>query len=249
VDEQVFRGGLTEVVRRGDRLYRPARPWSPTALDLLGHIRRAGFEGAPEPFGLESGFEVLAWIEGTVEDTSGQEHDLETVRAAAQLLRRYHDATAGFDAGGREWQFPAEEPPEVILHGDPAPYNCVFRDKRPVAWIDFDCAHPGPRLKDVAYGAYRFCLIREPLESVDENDVGRVLAFVDAYRLGDEERARLPEAMAARLRWLAALIRTGASAGDRAFAAHLAAGDADLYEQHAETIERSQAMRRALERP
>jgi hypothetical protein len=181
VNEQVFRGGLNEVVRRGDRLYRPARPWSSAVLDLLDHIRRVGFEGAPEPFGLVSGFEVLGWIEGTVKDAKGQEHDLDAVRAAARLLRRYHDATTGFDADSREWQFPAEEPVEVVLHGDPAPYNCVFRDGRPAAWIDFDCARPGPRLCDVAYGAYRFCVIRERLRSVDEKDAERVLAFAGAY--------------------------------------------------------------------
>jgi len=51
---------------------------------------------------------------------------------------------------------PSHVPAEVICHGDVAPYNCVFRDGRPVAFIDFDTAHPGVRIWDLAYAAYRF---------------------------------------------------------------------------------------------
>jgi len=247
VDEQVFRGGLNEVVRRGERLYRPARLWSSAVLGLLEHVRGAGFEGAPEPFGLDDeGNEVLGWIEGTVEDASGQDHDASAIEAAARLLRRYHDATAGFDASGLVWQFPPEQPAEVVLHGDAAPYNCVFRGSLPVAWIDFDTARPGPRLYDVAYSAYRFCLIREPLGTVTELDAARVRRFADAYGLNAEERLRLPSSMVDRLRWLAALIRERASAGDAAFAAHLADGHAELFAAHADVIERSAALRGAL---
>ncbi|MFD2351725.1 phosphotransferase [Nonomuraea ferruginea] len=73
------------------------------------------------------------------------------------LLRAYHDATTGFTPpGDAAWYFPPRQPAEVVCHADIAPYNCVFRDGAPVAFIDFDTAHPGPRLWDVAYAAYRF---------------------------------------------------------------------------------------------
>jgi hypothetical protein len=246
MDEQILHGGINEVVRRGDRLYRPQRPWSHSVLRLLEHIHRAGFEGAPEPFGLEAGSEVLGWVEGTVEDANGADIDLGTVLAAARLLRGYHDAAAGFDPSGLVWQFPAEQPAEVVLHGDAAPYNCVFRGGVPVAWIDFDTARPGPSLHDVACSAYRFCLIREPLGELSAQDAGRVLAFADAYGLGREEKTRLPETIVERLRWLAALIRDRAAAGDPAFAQHLTDGHAELYAGHADVIEQSKALRDAL---
>ena len=247
MNEQAFQGGLNEVVRRGDRLYRPARPWSDSVLRLLEHVRHRGFEGAPEPFGLDAeGREVLGWIEGSVADTSGQDHDSDAISAAARLLRRYHDATAGFDTSGLVWQFAPERPAEVVLHGDAAPYNCVFRGGLPVAWIDFDAAHPGPRLHDIAYSAYRFCLIREPLDTLTEQDAARVRRFADAYGLGAEERLQLPDTMANRLHWLAALIRERALAGDAAFAAHLADGHAELYSAHANVIERSALLRNTL---
>jgi len=246
MDEQVFHGGINEVTRRGDRLYRPERPWSQSVLRLLEHVRRAGFENAPRPFGLESGYEVLSWIEGEAEDLSGLDLGPESLRAAATLLRRYHDATSGFDPGDLVWQFPAEQPAEVVLHGDVAPYNCVFRAGIPVALIDFDTAHPGPRLHDVAYAAYRFCLIREPLRALGARDAERVLAFADTYGLGAEEKARLLETMVERLRWLVALIRERAAAGDPAFAAHLSDGHTELYAGHADVIEQSKELRDAL---
>ena len=202
--------------------------------------------GAPEPFGLETGCEVLGWIEGTVEDADGADIDLGTVLAAARLLRGYHDAAAGFDPSGLVWQFPAEQPAEVVLHGDAAPYNCVFRGGEPVAWIDFDTARPGPRLYDVAYSAYRFCLIREPLGALSAQDAERVLEFADAYGLNGEEKTRLPGAIVERLRWLAALIRDRAAAGDPTFAQHLTDGHAELYAGHADVIEESKELLKTL---
>jgi Ser/Thr protein kinase RdoA (MazF antagonist) len=247
MDEQIFQGGLNEVISRGDRVYRPARPWSEAVMRLLEHVRRAGFDGVPEPFGIDAGgYEVLGWIRGTVADASGQQHDEPTIQAVARLLRRYHDATTGFDASALSWQFAPERPAEVILHGDAAPYNCVFLGGSPVAWIDFDTARPGPRLHDVAYSAYRFCLIREPLVAVTPADTARVRTFAEAYGLSAEERFNLRDAIATRLRWLAALIRERAASGDVAFARHLAAGHAELYAEHAEVIERSAALRDAL---
>ncbi|HEY5160670.1 MAG TPA: phosphotransferase [Gaiellaceae bacterium] len=246
MDEEILHGGINEVVRRGDRLYRQARPWSQSVLRLLEHVQRAGFEGAPEPFGLEAGYEVLGWVEGELEDLNGLDLEPTPLRAAARLLRGYHDATAGFDPSGLVWQFPSEQPIEVVLHGDAAPYNCVFRDNMPVAWIDFDTARPGPRLHDVAYSAYRFCLIREPLGEVTATDTERVQAFADAYGLSSEEKTRLPETMVERLRWLAALIRERAAAGDSAFAAHLTDGHAELYAGHADVIEQSRELKEAF---
>ncbi len=189
---------------------------------------------------------MLGWVEGDVEDLNGLDLEPGSVRAVARLLRGYHDATVGFNPAGLVWQFPAEQPAEVVLHGDAAPYNCVLRNGVPVAWIDFDTAHPGPRLHDVAYSAYRFCLIREPFGSLTAQDAERVLEFADEYGLGGEEKGRLPETMVERLRWLAALIRERAAAGEAAFSAHLADGHVELYAAHADMIEQSTELKEAL---
>jgi len=47
-------------------------------------------------------------------------------------------------------------------HGDADPDNCVVKDGLPVGFIDFDAAHPGPRIWDVAYAVYRFAPLPGP---------------------------------------------------------------------------------------
>ena len=53
----------------------------------------------------------------------------------------------------------------------------------------------------------------------------------------------MPDTMVERLRWLAALIRERAAAGDPAFAAHLTDGHAELYAGHADVIEQSRELK------
>jgi aminoglycoside phosphotransferase (APT) family kinase protein len=69
--------------------------------------------------------------------------------AAARLLRRAHDVTHGSALAGDM---------DVVCHGDPSPVNFIWRDGRPVALIDWDAAHPGDRIQDVAYMAWMFVL-------------------------------------------------------------------------------------------
>jgi aminoglycoside phosphotransferase (APT) family kinase protein len=75
--------------------------------------------------------------------------------AAAALLRRLHDATAGFDPPSPRWRLAPRAPAEVVCHNDFAPHNLVFRARVPVAVIDFDTAAPGPRAWDLAHLAHR----------------------------------------------------------------------------------------------
>ena len=46
----------------------------------------------------------------------------------------------------------------------PGPYNTIFRDEAPVAFIGFERASPGPRIWDIAFVIYRYaplCDLRE----------------------------------------------------------------------------------------
>ena len=86
------------------------------------------------------------------------------LRAFARFLRRYQDATVGFEPppGGARWAFRSggAGPGEVICHGDFGTWNVVWRGDTPVGLLDFDFAEPGDRLLDVAYAlqyAAPFC--------------------------------------------------------------------------------------------
>ncbi|MCC5575872.1 aminoglycoside phosphotransferase family protein [Microtetraspora sp. AC03309] len=245
-EEILSGGGVNQVVRVGTTVRRPAGPWTRGVHALLRHLAEAGFDGAPRAHGLdESGREVLDFVPGEVAHYPLPDHvwtDV-TLEAVARLLRAYHDATTSFrPSEHQDWYFPAREPAEVICHGDVAPYNCVFRHGRPVAFIDFDTAHPGPRLGDVAYAAYRFAPLTavgdgEPVRPVEEQ-ARRLRLFCDAYGLGDDDRAALPEIARERLHALVAHMRDQAAAGNAAFAGHLAAGHHTLYLTDAAHIDR-----------
>ncbi|MEV4457897.1 aminoglycoside phosphotransferase family protein [Microbispora sp. NPDC049633] len=236
-EEELTGGGVNRVVRVGGTVRRPARRWTPAVHALLDHLAAAGFGGAPRAHGRDGeGREVLDFVPGEVPDYPLPAYVMtdEALAGVGALLRDYHDATAGFGAAeAAEWYFPARVPAEVICHGDVAPHNCVFREGRPVAFIDFDTAHPGPRVWDVAYAAYRFVPLHDP--GRDESAPGvreqarRLRVFADAYRLGRADREALVETARARLEHLVAHMRAEAAAGHEAFAAHVAEGHDLLY--------------------
>ena len=153
-DEEVpLTGGrLTAgVVRVGDTTRRPSGPHSAFVSRLLRHLEAVGFDGAPRALGVdERGRDVLTFVDGWVPPNLDHFPD-GTLVAAARLLRRFHDATAGSElAAGHE----------VVCHNDASPCNAVFVAARPVALIDFDHAAPGARQRDVAYAGWLWTLSR-----------------------------------------------------------------------------------------
>jgi hypothetical protein len=234
--EEALAGGVNTVTRIGRRVHRPTGPWTPAVHALLGHLADAGFSGAPRVHGLDDqGREILDYIDGWVgdplpEDARGDD----AVRAVGRLLRGLHDATVEFVAPpDAAWYFPAREPAEVICHGDTANYNIAFRGGEPVAFIDFDTAHPGPRVWDVAYTAYRFAPMTDP-EGPDPDgeaftlpltdQVRRLRILADGYGLSPVDRRALPDVAVERLRHLIAHMREQAAGGSAAFASHIAQG-------------------------
>jgi hypothetical protein len=245
-EREVFLGGVNEVVREGDVVRRPAGAWSPTVQRLLAHLRSEGFTGAPRPRGIsaDGGEELVEFLPGDVghDFAAPQVRSDASLVAMGRLLRAYHDASARFPQRPDDvWQLPAREPAEVICHGDAATYNTVFSGELPVALIDFDTAHPGPRLWDVAYTAYRFV----PLYAPDEvaltlpvpEALRRLHLFADAYGLSRAERAELPAAVAERLGALVAWMREHAAAGHPAFSRHVAEGHDRRYLTDARWVE------------
>ena len=160
LDEVPLSGGnMTRVVRVGDTVRREAGPWSETIHALMLYLEAKGFDGAPRFLGIDDqGREIISFIEG---DTGFVPYrwDDDVLVGAARLLRRFHDATVGFvPPANAVWQRVHPDPRrhEVICHNDFAPYNLMFANRLPTAIIDFDLAGPGPRINDVAFGAYWF---------------------------------------------------------------------------------------------
>jgi len=189
MDEPLVGGNTSAVVRRGAAVARPARPWTPAVQALLRHLEDRGFTGAPRALGLDAdGRELVSFVPGTV-----PVHPLPpfvlgdaALTAVARLVRAFHDATVGFraPAGARWWRMPgAPDGGDVVCHNDLAPYNTVYADGLPVAFIDWDTAAPGPRSWDVAHAVWRFVPLTAAADPVAAGR--RVRAFCDAYGLAE----------------------------------------------------------------
>jgi hypothetical protein len=142
-NETILIGGRTTtgVVKVGETIRRPPTPNVGFVRALLRHLEAVGFEGAPRYLGSdESDREMYSYIPGMVPADLG-EHDDKTLENAARLIRAYHDATAPLFATPSAQKVCME----VACHNDLSPCNTVFRDGRPVAFIDFDAAAPGSR--------------------------------------------------------------------------------------------------------
>jgi Phosphotransferase enzyme family len=172
------------VVLVEETVRRPLGARSTFVHALLAHLEETGFEAAPRLVGLdERGREILSYIPGTVPADLQPDHPDEPLAAAARLIRRFHDATAGSALAGAE---------EVVCHNDLSPCNFVFRGRMPVGLIDFDAAAPGPRRRDLGYALFLWLNL-----GTDGPDVGeqlrRARVFLDAY--GMEERTGLVDAI------------------------------------------------------
>jgi phosphotransferase family enzyme len=217
------------VVRQGDTVRRPLRPTSPAVHALLTHLEAVGFDGAPRLLGIDDqGREVLTFVPGEAVTPPYPAWALtdDALRSVAALLRRYHEAVAGFRPTGHRW--PAVAPPEfdegLACHNDVNLDNVIFRDGRAVALIDFDWANPGSTVWDVA-GAIRLWAPLRPDHYVHDARRGatldRLRTFVTAYGV-ELDPARLVRAVQLHHDRMYELIEDGAGAGNEGFAAYWA---------------------------
>jgi hypothetical protein len=227
------------VVRVGDTVRRPQRATGSATHALLRHLEGCGFDGAPRFLGIDGkGREVLTYVPGEAVTPPYPAWALndDGLRSVAQLLRRYHDAVAGFDPGPHAWPAspPAAYAGSLVSHNDPNLDNVIFRDQRAVAFIDFDLASPGSAIWDVA-GAARLWSPLLADADIDDARRGRSLSrfktFVDSYGPEKLDPERLVDAVVLNHDWLYDIIRFGAEQGNHGFR--------DYWHRAAERVDRT----------
>ncbi len=100
VEEVLVGDGVTPgIVRVGDTVRRPRRPFSATVQAFLSHLHSAGFTAAPRPLGFdEQGREVLSFVAGEVprEPLPDWATGIDVLADMARLIRAEHDAAEGW---------------------------------------------------------------------------------------------------------------------------------------------------------
>ncbi|MFE0559082.1 phosphotransferase [Paenibacillus sp. NPDC058910] len=258
--EEVLPGGnVNEVVRIGNNVHRTTK-WSSFVHDLLRHLEKQGFEGAPKFIGIDhSGREILSFIPGEVPGNQYPDFkpyiwsDQALIQSAA-LLRRYHDAVQGFSAtsiqpeAAHNSQASEEWDDEVICHNDAALYNIVFRDEVPVALIDFDLAAPGPRIWDMVYMLYTSV----PLASFAiDSTTGTSIPYRSEYHAADRTHRislffksygiapppNMEEWTIRRIEALCDTLTTGAAQGNKAYQRMIDEGHVAHYEKEIQFLQ------------
>ncbi len=236
-----------QVFRVHDTVRRPLRPTNTATHALLRHLEQVGFDGAPRVLGIDAaGREVLSYIPGQAVTAPAPSWGLTdaALHSVGRLLRRFHDAVAGFDPSPYSWP-DSPSPPfhhGGITHNDPNLDNVVFRDGEAVALIDFDLASPGDPVWDVAGAARMWAPLRWPADTPDERrerQLQRLRVLVDAYGLEADRRARFVEAVFSNHDWMYGLVRDGARLGVPGFAAYWTPDTAERAERAREWLQRN----------
>jgi aminoglycoside phosphotransferase (APT) family kinase protein len=181
-------------------------------------------ECVPEPVGVTDGVETLRYLPG---DSGGDgwyhQHTDEGLASAARMMRRIHDASQAWsppaDAVWGAPEAPADNADDLVYcHGDPGPWNFVWRDNTAVGLIDWDYLHPGTRLDDIAYALHWFGPLRSDDFALEWHHFPtvpdrrhRIAVFLEAY--GDLPGFDVVDAVTARLEATRDLMRQLAENG------------------------------------
>ncbi len=213
--EEPLAGGNvgTAVVRVGDTVRRPSRPWSPSVEALLSHLNSVGYDAAPRTLGFdELGRHVLEYVEGTVLMPFEPVDHLGAAHRVGALIRDFHEASQEFTPPA-EARWNVVIPPDaedLVIHHDLAPWNLVLGGDRWV-FIDWDNAGPGSRLWDLAYAAHGFIPLTPQTD--DTSAIHRLAALADGYRLDQDGRSNLAEMLVPRIMSMYNLLREGHLSG------------------------------------
>lgn len=229
-EESLPGGRSTGAVKIGNRVHKPAGPWTPSVHAVLRHLEEAGFEGAPRACGFdEQGREVLTYLEG---DVVGDRFPWpawatadSTLEQVGRWLRRVHDLTAGFEPpAGAVWFTGATmQPGFVIGHQDAAPYNAVMNGDRLLGFVDWDIASPSSREHDIAFSVMLWAPLAKvgpPSPPAPAEQRRRVRLLLDAYGY-DGDRTVFATVIPERARRQAGVIRAMDAQGHPASAALL----------------------------
>lgn len=178
-------------VRMGDTVHRQIGENGKFVHEVLTFLEDAQFDWAPRYLGVDDeGREIVQYIEGYTprgQDVPKETWSLETMTEIFEKIRELHDLTSGSDLAGEE---------ECVNHGDLSYANTIYRDGRAVTFIDWDWAHGGKRVDDVAAALLQYLSIGEYKSEAGPSERAELARkLVDAYGFTSEQRKGLTDVM------------------------------------------------------
>ncbi|GAB3923118.1 hypothetical protein GCM10011575_00510 [Microlunatus endophyticus] len=170
------------VVRIGNTVRRPRNQHSDWINRVLIRLEELGYPYAPRYYGVDDqDRDILSFIPGVTTDHPSQRQS-GAYRIGGGMLRQLHELTRR-DSLITEWPESIADR-QCILHGDPGAYNAIFQDGSPVALIDWDAAHPGNPVDDLAYMAWTWCIQSAGNVPISEQ-AHRLKELADGYQARD----------------------------------------------------------------
>jgi phosphotransferase family enzyme len=167
-------GRLTPgIVSIGNTVHRPPKQNSAFIHELLLFLEKQGFGFAPRFLGVdEQGRDILTYLEGQTWPASGSTLPDELLVQAAQVIRRYHDLTAGS---------PLAQGREIVAHNELGPHNTIFQENQLIGLIDWDDVAPGTRLRDLANAVYNYVDVSHWANQTAPEQARRIRLMCAAY--------------------------------------------------------------------
>ena len=230
MDEELLHGGVANagaVTRVGTNVLRPSNPHSRSIHRFLAAIADAGFDGASVPLGIDDdGRERLVYIEGDVPvpPYPAWAQTDEALASIARLLRRFHDASRGYDPTLGTWSDEMRDPAggTLLCHNDVCLENVVFRDGVAVGLVDFDFLAPGRELYDLSQFA-RMCvpvdddLSASRLGFTPADRPARLRLVAESYGLERDDRLELIEILSGTIQRGGEFVLRRVQAGEASF--------------------------------
>lgn len=254
--DRLVGGNDQAVVRIGATVRRPVRRWSASVHELLRHLERQKFGGAPRVLGTdELGREVLTYLEG---ESAGEPPwpawtwSEDALVQAARWLRDYHEAVAGYvPSPTAHWRLGGTWTPGMIIaHNDAGPFNAAWHDGRLAGFFDWDFAGPVTPDSDVAWVAIAWVPLyaRRVAEADGFADHAsrpeRLRLFLETYGWCGRPAEIVREAQA-RMRARAQQIRTYGRGPDELYVRLYERGVADHLDEAVEELDSAAAWSRA----
>jgi hypothetical protein len=188
------------VFLQGRMVRRPRQLCSEAVQALLTHLAEVGFVEAPLPGRVSKRWEHQSYLSGVAgDDACRLVGSNKAVAQVGALLRRYHDAVEGWQSEKKLTWFDGRTgtggPGELVCHGDPGPWNLVWRRGKLVGLIDWEYATIGTRRTDIAYALHYLVPFRD--RAYWQNVLGmarkprrrhRMAVFAEAYGIAVDDQ-------------------------------------------------------------